>query len=72
MVIFNFKLMERGEVCFHLSSPERLDVVLRKYAGAEGVNLGSYIAVRDGKVVSGKTLVSDGDMVDIFPAISGG
>jgi len=72
MVIFNFKLMEIGEIRFHLSNPERLDAVLRQCTAAKEVNLDSYIAVRNGKVVSAETLVSNGDIVDILPAISGG
>ena len=72
MVTFNFKLTERGTVYFPLSNPERLDSVLQQCTAGEGINLGSYIAVRGGKVITGKNLIDDGDMIDVFPAISGG
>jgi hypothetical protein len=49
MVTFNFKLIERGTVYFPLSNPERLDSVLQQCTAGEGINLGSYIAVRGSK-----------------------
>jgi molybdopterin converting factor small subunit len=72
MVTFNFKLTERGIVNCPISRAERLDVVLQQYTAEEGIDLGGYIAVREGKVMKGKSLINDGDMIDIFPAISGG
>lgn len=72
MVAFNFKLTERGRLNFPLSRPERLDTVLQQYADKEGITIGGYIAVREGKVINGKSLIDDEDMIDIFPAISGG
>jgi len=72
MVTFNFKLTERGRVNFPLSRPDRLDIVLQQYAAEKGMTLGGYIAVRDGKVITAKNLIEDGDVIDVFPAISGG
>ena len=72
MVVFNFKLTERGTVNLPLSRPERLDTVLQQYAAGEGIDLGGYIAVREGRVITGKNLIDDGDTIEIFPAISGG
>ena len=72
MVTFNFKLTERGVVHFPLSRPERLDTVLQQCAAAEGIKLGGYITIREGKVITGKSLIVDGNMIDVFPAISGG
>ncbi len=72
MVTFNFKLTERGKVHFPLSRPERLDTVLQQYAAEKGITLGGYIAVRDGKVINGKNLIDDEDVIEVFPAISGG
>ena len=72
MVTFNFKLREMGSVRFPLSRPDELDIVLQQYAAAEGVNLGGYIAIRRSKVIGAKTLIENGDVVDILPAISGG
>ena len=72
MVSFDFKLTEGGKVDFPLSAPEKLDTVVKQCAAGEGLSLGGYIAVRNGKVITGDTLVAAGDSVDIFPAISGG
>ena len=72
MVTFNFKLREIGSVHFPLSGPDELDIVLKECAAAEGINLGGYIAIRRSKVIGAKTLIEDGDVVDILPAISGG
>ncbi len=72
MVSFDFKLTEAGKVDFPLGVPEKLDTVVKQCAAREGLPLGGYIAVRDGKVISGDTLVATGDLVEIFPAISGG
>ena len=72
MVTFNFKLTERGIVNLPLSRPEQLGAVLQQYAVEQHIVLGGYIAVRGGKVVKGKSLINEGDMIDIFPAISGG
>lgn len=72
MVSFDFKLTEGGKVNFPLLSPEKLDTVVKQCAAGEGLSLGGYIAVRNGKVINGDTMVTAGDSVDIFPAISGG
>lgn len=72
MVTFNFKLTERGIVNRPISRAEQLNVVLQQYTAEEGIDLGGYIAVREGKVMKGESLINDGDMIDIFPAISGG
>ncbi|MBW1635216.1 MAG: MoaD/ThiS family protein [Deltaproteobacteria bacterium] len=72
MVIFNFKLVEKGTVQFPLAGPESLAAALEQCAAGEGITLGGYIAVRQGRVVTADELVDDGDEIEIFPAISGG
>ena len=72
MVTFNFRLTERGKVEFPLARPETLDTVLQQCATGEGIILGGYIAVREGTVITAKNLIADGDVIDVFPAISGG
>lgn len=72
MVTFNFRLTERGKVDYPLSTPETLEIVLQKCADGEGITLGGYIAVRSGKVITAGDLISESDVVDVFPAISGG
>ena len=72
MVTLFFRLTEAGKVEIEISEPQQLDVVLQKGAVQAGIEIGDYLAVRDGNVIKGDTVVSEGDLVDIFPAISGG
>lgn len=72
MVIINFKLSEAGSVSLHLDTPEQLEKVLQQCAAKVGTELGGYIAIRNGRVVTGDALVGNEDEIDIFPAISGG
>jgi len=72
MVTFNFKLIAREQVNCPLARPDYLETVLQQYADMEGITIGGYIAVREGKVIRGKNLIDDSDVIDIFPAISGG
>lgn len=72
MVKVNFKLSEAGTVSLNIDVPERLDDVLSQCAVQAGVDLGGYIAVRKGKVITGDELIHDSDEIDVFPAISGG
>jgi len=71
-VTFNFRLTERGKVDYPISRPETLDTVLQQCAAGEGITLGGYIAVRKGTVITAGDLIAEGDVVDVFPAISGG
>lgn len=72
MVTLCFRLTEAGNVEVEISEPQQLDVVLRKGAVQAGIEVGDYLAVRDGHVIKADTLVGNNDFVDIFPAISGG
>lgn len=69
MVIFVFKMCERGRVELEIQQPEPLSVLLGRL---ENVQVEGLIAIRAGKVLSADTLVADGDSVDLFPAIAGG
>lgn len=72
MVKVNFKLSEAGSVSLSIDAPEPLETVLKLSAAKAGLELGGYIAVRAGKVVTGNDIIGKDDEVDIFPAISGG
>lgn len=72
MVRLCFRLTEAGNVEVEISEPQQLDVVLHKGAVQAGIEVGDYLAVRDGNVIKGDSVVREGDTIDIFPAISGG
>lgn len=69
MVIFVFKMSERGQVELEIQQPEPLSTLLDRL---ENVQAGGLIAIRAGKVLSADALVADGDSVDLFPALAGG
>ena len=72
MVKITFKLSDRGTVEVDISQPQQLNTLMQHYAVTAKFDLGGYIAVRNGKVISADTLVEDGDEIDVYPAISGG
>lgn len=72
MVTIHFKLTEAAPVMLEMVEPKKLAVVVQECAQQKEVELGSYIAVRNGKVITPDTLVAGNDVIDIFPAISGG
>lgn len=72
MVTLCFRLTEAGKTEVDIPEPQQLDVVVQKGAVQAGIEVGDYLAVRDGNVIKGDTLVNEDDTVEIFPAISGG
>ncbi len=72
MVKVVFKLSEAGCVELDLSKPEPLQNVLQKCAAQAGIELGGFIAIRNGNVLTAKKLVHNDDVIEVFPAISGG
>lgn len=72
MVIVNFKLREATPVELELTQPELLGDVLERSAKIACLELGGVIAVRNGRVVSHKDLIHQDDVLDVFPALSGG
>lgn len=72
MVTLLFKLSEIGEVQVETDGTETFKVLLERWAAESGVEIGDVIATRDGKVLPGRNLVREGDVIEVFPAISGG
>ena len=72
MVTVNFRLTEAGEVNVELNEPQPLARVLDQAASHAGIELGGVIAVRSGQVITLDTPINDDDIIDVFPAISGG
>jgi sulfur carrier protein ThiS len=72
MVTVTFKLSDIGAVELELTTPQRLDIVLRQCAEIADVEPGGFIAVRNGRVITAETLVEENDNIEIFPALSGG
>jgi sulfur carrier protein ThiS len=72
MVTLHFKLNELGTVTLETNQPEQLDLLIKRCAAGSENDPGGYIAIRNGKVIKGDSLIEDGETVTILPAISGG
>lgn len=72
MITVTFKLSEAAPVSLAVSEPQPLRSVLEQAARHAGIELGGYIAVCNGRVITGEELVAGDDSVEVFPAISGG
>ena len=72
MVTLYFKLSDRAAIQIPVRQPETLGDLLERVSQETGTELGSYIAVRQGKVMARHQIVEDQDSIEIFPAISGG
>lgn len=72
MVTVNFKLSDLGRVQLNIVAPTTFEEVLKLCALKNGSSVGSVIAVKNGKVFSLQETVKSGDVIDVYPAISGG
>ncbi len=72
MVTLRFKLSDKADLEVPLSTPENLGDLLSRVSRDTGMKIGGVIAVRQGKVVAGHKIVEDQDIIEIYPAISGG
>ena len=72
MVTVNFRLSKAGTVNVEVDEPLPLKTILAKAATIAGIELGGVIAVRSGEVITLTTTVNNHDIIDVFPAISGG
>lgn len=71
MVTILFKLSDSPPAQLELDQPQKLAELVRR-CGDTGTAPDGYIAIRGGKVITPETLISDGEEITIFPAISGG
>ncbi len=72
MVTVNFKLMDIGTIHIDIHKAEPMEKVLQLCGGKATVDFDTIIAVRRSTIVKRTDLVEDGDVIDLFPAISGG
>lgn len=72
MVTVHFKLSELGRVQLDIITPTTFEEVLKLCVLKNGSSLGSVIAVKNGKVFNLQEIVENGDVIDVYPAISGG
>ncbi len=72
MVIIRFRLSEAEPVRLELEMPTSLEKVLPRAAAQAKVELGGYIAIRNGEVVTSDKTVEPDDVIEVFPALSGG
>jgi len=75
VVTVHFKLSDIGRVQLDIVAPTTFENLLEQYALKNGSTVGfagSVIAVKNGKVFGLQETVEDGDVIDVYPAISGG
>lgn len=72
MVSVHYKLTDIGRIEIRIENPETLEEVLQRCSSRAGLDPGHIIAIRNGNVIKGSDLVEDADVIDVFPAISGG
>ncbi len=74
MVTVHFKLSDLGCVQLDIAEPTTFEKVLEQCAlnNASTSTVGSVIAVKNGKVFGLQETVENGDVIDVYPAISGG
>ncbi len=72
MVRIVFRLTDIGPVDLPLAGSRPFSQVLALAIAQSGYTPGGYIAVRGGRVVGADDLVDDGQIIEVFPALSGG
>ena len=72
MVAIHFRLSERGTIEVQLESPETWENVLQQCKSSHQIDTQGIMVVRNGKVLTAGDIVRDDDIIDVFPAISGG
>ena len=72
MVTIIFRLSDVGEVQLPFERSETLALILQKSSEKAGVELGGVIAVRGGRVITSEDKVERNDVIEVFPALSGG
>ena len=72
MVTLHFKMSDRGIVQLNIVAPTTFENLLEQFAFKSGSTVGSVIAVKNGKVFGLQETVENGDVIDVYPAISGG
>jgi sulfur carrier protein ThiS len=72
VVTVNFKLSSLGSVQVDIAHPTTFERILDQCALRTGSTVGSVIATRDGKVLGLQEIVEKADVIDVYPAISGG
>lgn len=72
MVTVHLKYTGVGTIEIPLNSPKSLNSILEECTKLTGIEFGGVIAVCNDKVIQPTDSVEDGDIVKVFPALSGG
>ena len=72
MVKLNFKLADTEPLHLDIGRPERLEKILELTNDTLGEPIGSVLVIRAGKVCGKQVLIEPNDILDIYPALSGG
>lgn len=65
-------MSDLGIIELNIVESQTFEQVLKLCSESTGTDIGSVIAVRSGKVLNLRDIVFTDDVVDVFPAISGG
>jgi len=72
MVTLIFKLSEIGTIRLETSGADSLAAVLGRLSAERGAEIGDIMAIKNGRVLADWEVLKDGDVIEIFPALSGG
>ena len=72
MVTVRFKLSDRGTIELPVTIPLTFQQVLEMCEEAIGNSIGPVLAVRNEKVLNLLDKVEEDDVIDVYPALSGG
>lgn len=72
MVTVHFRMSELGAVELPYFHMETWQVLLARCVAEDRLTPDSVLAVRRGQVLRADDLISDGDRIEVFPALSGG
>lgn len=72
MVTVNFKLTDCDPIHLQVNSPEKFEHILQRCATQGKIQVDGIIAIRENRVLKAGDLVRDLDVIDVYPALSGG
>lgn len=72
MVTIRFKLSDLGTVKVPVTIPIRFERILELCAEQTGRPIGAVLAVRNEKVINLLDKIEEDDVIDVYPALSGG
>jgi sulfur carrier protein ThiS len=72
VVTLNFKLSDVGSMQLESTVPVKFEKILNQCIARTASECGEVLAIRNGKVLTSQDIVAESDVIDVYPAISGG